>query len=269
MDKRLITPAEATLLLAPSSRTASRCLQAGLMSLLGAGRIAVEPSESVFRGPALLLRPTPAADALPLPGHLAALEQALASYRSGTRLTRSEVLHALQKRFGYGFGRYVQDEVAPGLIKRGMLERVDDRWLGLFPRIRYRRSPRGEALAAPLERLMAAVETVPSLIETDPRQALRLARSAGVLLVMSPEARRMLPALRKVSAERGEDAAPLAYMPIESERENEWDQVLELGDMALEFDLDTLFDGLDAMADLTSGADSSSADGGDGGGGGD
>lgn len=267
MDRRLLTPAEAALLLAPTSGTATKCLQAGLLSLLGAGRISIVPSTSVFKQTVLLLNHSGALTSDPLPAHLVALEQALLTYGNGNRLVSSEVLHALQKRFGIGFGRYVHDQVAPGLIKRDLLTRTDRKWLGLFPRIRYDRTARGDALTAPIQRLMFAVEKVPSLINSDPDQAIRIARSAGVLLVMSPKARRQIPALRKLLAERGEDSASLTYVPLENDREPEWEQVLELGDMALEFDIGALFDGLDAVGDFTSGGDSSSSDGGDGGGG--
>jgi hypothetical protein len=86
---------------------------------------------------------------------------------------------------------------------------------------------------------------------------------------MSPKARRQIPKLRQLLDERGEDWAALAIMPVGSEREREGEQVLELGDMALAFDAESLFDGLAAVGDFTSGVDSSSSDGGDGGGGGD
>lgn len=170
-------------------------------------------------------------------------------------------------QFGIGFGRYVHDAVAPGLIKRRLLTRTESKVFGLFPRIRYQRSPSGDALARPLERLMLAVEQVPSLIESDPIQAMRLARSAGVLLVMSPNARKQIPKLRKMFVARSDDLAPLTYNLIEDDREGEWDQLLELGDMALDFDVPALLDGLDAVGDFTSGGDSSFSDGGGDGGG--
>jgi hypothetical protein len=267
MDRRLLTPVEAGLLLAPAPGTAAKCLQAGLLSLLDAGRISIEPSTSVFKQTALLLDRSGALTATPLPGHLLALEQALLTYGKGKRLVSTEVLHALQKRFGVGFGRYVHDQVAPGLIKRGLLTRTDSKWLGLIPRVRYDRTARGDALTAPIQRLMSAVEKVPSLINSDPSQAIRIARSAGVLLVMSPEARRQIPALRKLLTERGEESTALAYVPPDNDREQEWEQVLEFGDFALDLDTDALFDGLEAVGDFTSGGDASTSDGGDGGGG--
>lgn len=271
MDRRLLTPAEAALLLAPASSTASRCLQAGLLTLLSTGRIAIELASGPFKQSALLLRREAAPTATPMPSHLKALEQGLFACSKGDRLVSSQVLHALQKRFGYGFGRYVHEEVAPGLIKRDLLIRSDRKWIGLFPRISYQRTARGAALAIPLERLVPAVERVPSLIDTDPDEALNVALSAGVLLVMSAKARRQIPALRKLLAERGDDFVPAAYMPLDTGEDgrDEVEQLLDFGDMALSFDVEALFDAIDAVGDFTSGGDSSSSDGGDGGGGGD
>ena len=264
MERRLLTPAEAGLLLAPGTDVAGRCIQAGLLSLLAAGRIELELSSSPFRQSALRLRPGSGGSGAPLPGHIEALERALAGYGKGDRLVGTKVAHALQKRFGYGYGRYVQDELAPGLIKRDLLTREDRKWLGLFNRVRYRRTARGDALAAPLERLMAAIEDLPSLIVTDPENAVRLARSAGVLLIMSPKARRQLPKLRKLLANRGGDSGSLPYLPVETDREPEWDPLLELGDMALAFDMDGLLDMIDAVGDFTSDGDGGSSDGGGG-----
>lgn len=269
MEKRLLTPAEAVLLLAPTSSSAGTCVQAALLSLLDAGRIAVEPASGPLKRPALVLTRPTAPPGAPLPAHLVAVEEALSGYGKGPRLIAAQVLHALQGRFGHGFGRYVHDELAPSLIRRGLLTRLDDKWLGLFPRIRYQRTPNGDALAAPLERLVAALARVPSLVKTDPDQALRLARSAGVLLVLSPASRRQIPRLRKMLAERGDDVGSVSIVPFESDDEPAWGQLIELGDMALAFDLGDLFDGVDAVGDLTGGGDSSSSDGGDGGGGGD
>lgn len=271
MDRRLLTPAEAALLLAPTSGTASKCLQAGLLSLLSTGRIAIEEPSSPFKQSALILKGAASPPVGQLPSHLRAVEEALQANGKGNRLTSSEVLHALQKRFGYGFGRYVHDEVAPGLIKRDLLTRKDSKWIGLFPRITYERTARGAALAIPVERLVADVERIPSLIDTDPNQALNVALSAGVLLVMSARARRQIPALRKLLAEREDDFVPTIYMPLDSGDEGggEVEHLLDLGDMALSFDVESLFDGIEAVGDFTSGGDSSSSDGGDGGGGGD
>ena len=268
MTQRLLTPAETAFLLAPSSSSAGKCLDAALLSLLSTGRIAIEQSNSVLKETALtFLRNEPAR---PLPSHLKAVEEALISFGGGDRLVSSNVLHALQKRFSSDFRRYAHEEVAPALVGRDLLLRKDSKWLGLFPKITYERSQRGAAITAPLDRLMTAVSKVPSLIESDPDKALRVALAAGALLVMSPPARRQVPALRKLLAERGDRYVPLNTMPgISGEEGSDAGNLLDLTDIALSLDVVTLLDSIDAVGDFTSGSESSSSDGGDGDGGGD
>lgn len=265
MDGKRLTPAEAAFLLAPKAATASHCLQAALLSLLAADLISVEPRESMWREPFILLKPGPGS--ANLPPHVQAVEQALLDYRqAGFRLGRTRVIHALQRRFGSGYGRFVHEQVAPALIGRGLVERTDSKWLGLIPRIRYARTGRGHALAAPLERLAAALETLPSLIDDDPDKAVALARSAGALLVMSPKARKQIPRLRALIERRSGDSAPPVFVELE-EREPEWEPLFELGDLALEFDFEGLLDSIDAVGDFTGDSGGGSSDGGDGGGG--
>src|SRR4028119_200096 len=100
MTRNMLTPAEAALLLSPRSETAVRCMEAGLLSLLSSGRIAVEASGGMFNEPALRLDPTPASEQPALPDHLAVLEKVLLDYNGRNRLSRTEVLHALQEGFG-------------------------------------------------------------------------------------------------------------------------------------------------------------------------
>ena len=120
MDKRLLTPAEAVLLLAPSGATAKKCMQAGLLSLLDSGHIAIEQSRDRPKRSALLLTEPLVPAATRLPAHLSVLKQALASYGKGDRLTGSQVMAALQKRFGHDLARYVHREVAPSLMARAL-----------------------------------------------------------------------------------------------------------------------------------------------------
>jgi hypothetical protein len=191
------------------------------------------------------------------------------TFGAGDRLVSSKVLQALQKRFGYDFRRFAHDEVAPALVRRELLVRKGGKWLGLFSKISYERTARGAASTVPLERLMLAVNQVPSLIEHDPGAALKVAMEAGALLVMSPPARRQLPALRKLLTERGDGHVPLSTASGISDSDgDETGKLLDLADMGLSFDAEAPFDSIDAVGDFTSGGDSSS-DGGDGGGGGD
>jgi hypothetical protein len=266
MERRLITPAEASLLLKPSASTAAACLQAGLLSLLDSGRIRLEAASSIWKEATLVLVPE-APGAGPLPAHIESLAAALSEHGKGPQLSSSQVLHALQRAYGSSYRRFVHEQVGPSLIKRGLIDRTDGKWLGIFPRVIYRRTARGEAMAAPFERLMLAIEQLPAMIADNPERAIALARSAGVLLIMSPKARRQIPALRKLLAERGGDDLPVAYVAIDAGEGKGWDQLLDIGDMALQFDVGSLFDSIDAVGDFTSG-DSGSSDGGDGGGGG-
>jgi hypothetical protein len=91
MDRRRITPAEAALLIAPTGRTATKCLQAGLLSLLAAGRIGFEKPDGPVRPAALALRGAGAGTPDPLPRHVAVLETTLVEAGRGNRLTAAEV----------------------------------------------------------------------------------------------------------------------------------------------------------------------------------
>lgn len=86
---------------------------------------------------------------------------------------------------------------------------------------------------------------------------------------MSSKARREMPALRKLVAERGGDAPALTFAYVEDEPEAEWDQILDLGEILFSEDGLDLFDSLDLAVDFTAGADGGSSDGGGDGGGGD
>jgi hypothetical protein len=63
----------------------------------------------------------------------------------------------------------------------------------------------------------------------------------------------------------------VAYLPLDSSEEDPdaIGKLLDIVDLALSIEFETLFDGIDAVGDFTSGGESSSSDGGDGGGGGD
>lgn len=268
MARPSLSPAEAAFLIEPRASSASRCLQAALLTLLGHGHIAFGAKTSIFAERRLRLSP---GDGAALADHVAVVRAALADYRPGTaELSRGQVVHALQKKFGLGYGRYVRDHVAPALIGSGLITAERRKFLGLVPFTRYARTTRGAALAAPLLRLMRAADDLPAMIEADPDRALHLVRSAGVLLVMSPTARRQIPKLRKLFDARGDDSPALSFAYVSDEPEAEWEQILEIGDIVLSDEALDLFDSIDAVADFTaSDGSSDGGDGGDGGGGGD
>lgn len=262
-DPRM-SPAEAAFLVEPSVSSAGRCLQAALLTLLGQGHVEFGEKGSLLSDRMLHLR---LGDGRPLPQHIAAVRNALRDYRSGTSsLTRTHVIHALQKRFGLGYGRYVHDHVAPALIERGHLRLERKRFLGLIPYRHYERTTQGYGAAAPLRRLIDEIDDLPSWIAADPDRALAMARSAGILLILSPKARRQIPKLRKLVQSRDGDGSSVTYVYTSDEDDGHWNQVIDLGDMQLGDDAFDLFDSVDAAGDFTSG-DGGSDGGGDGGGG--
>lgn len=265
MPRVPLSPAEAVLLIEPRTSAARVCLQAALLTLLGHGHIAFDRPAGRFQSPTLRLE---AGDGRPLPPHVDAVKAALSDYKPGcTSLSRLHVVHALQKRFGLGYGRFVRDHVAPPLVARGLLASERRRFLGLFPYTRYERTASGSALAAPLLRVVKAADDLPSMIAADPDRALHLVRTAGVLLLLSPKARRQVPAIRQLLAERGGDSPALTFAYVSDEPEAEWEQILDLGDIVLSDEGLDLFDSLDVVGDFTAGSDGGSSDGGDGGGG--
>lgn len=263
-----LTLAQAALLLDPAARTAGLCVEAGLLQLLAIRRIAVEVPTSIFKQRSLALVDHPSDPDHPLARHLAALESALrlAAARS---ITGAEVASALQDRFGPSYKRYVHDDVAPSLVARGLLTRQNDKLLGLFPRMRYTRTARGEALAIAVGRRRSAADAIPRLLGTDPAQAVRVARSAGLLILLSPTARRAVPKLRRTVAECADIDALLALLPEDERDVGDGEFLFDLEELAWTLDLHALLAGIEAVTDAAGGADGGSTDGGgDGGGGG-
>ena len=257
-----LLPAEAAFCRADQS-SAARCLQAALLALLGQGHIEFGEESGIFTERKLHLME---GDGRPLAPHLAAMKAALDDYKPGIRsLKRSHVIHALQKRFGLGYGRFVRDHLAPSLIERGLIV-ADRRRFSAVSLHALRATMRGPHSRA-LLRLMRAADELPVMIKADPDRAIHLIRSAGVLLVMSPKARRQIPKLRKLIETRGGDAPSLSFAYVSDKPEAEWETILEIGDIALSDEAIDLFDSLDSVGDFTSGDGGS--DGGDGGGGGD
>lgn len=267
MADMLLSPAEAAFLVQPDSSSAGRCLQAALLTLLGQDHVEFGEKTSFFSDRILHLRP---GGGRPLPPHIATVKTALSSYKPGSSsLKRSQVVHALQKGFGMGFGRYVHDHLAPSLIERGLLIRHKRKFLGLIPYTRYERTTRGYAVAAPLKRLVAEIDDLETWVAADPGRAMAMARSAGILLVMSPKAFRQIPKLRTLVQARGNDAPTASYTYSSSDSESDHEAAAAISDMRLTDDVLDLVNSVTAAADFTSAGGGGDSDGGDGGGGGD
>lgn len=266
MIRTLLTQAEAAFLLAPRAATGADCIRAAMLALISQGRIAIAETAGHYPRFEMILGSDNGPDGLAL--HQRVVETALRSHRDGRRLGANEVLVALVARFGSSFGRYVHDHVAPPLIASGHVLRTDSKWLGFIPRVRYDLTPRGHSVVEPLRQRLASLDDLPAMIEADPDRALLLAHEAGVTLVLSPIARRHLPRLRKLMAQRdggggtGDGGTIAIGAPAEVSGFESAAWPIDTAECAL-------IDGISAVCDATSGDSSSSdsSDGGDGGGG--
>lgn len=265
MTRTLLTQSEAAFLLSPSASAGGDCIRAAMLALIGQGRIAVAKKAGPFAGFELILGSDLGPDGLA--PHQRVVETTLRSFRDGRRLSANEVLVALVSRFGSSFGRFVHDHVAPPLIEMGHVVRIDGKWLGLFPRIRYELTPKGASAIAPLRRELSSLDDLPALVKSNPDYALQLAHRAGVMLVLSPVARRQLPRLRKLMARRDGDTGTVVVGTDVSGGALSSGGVDGFEAAAWNFDAADcgLLDSVSAVCDATS-SDGGTSDGGDGGG---
>jgi hypothetical protein len=254
-----LLPAEAALLIEPKRSSAPQCLQAALLTLLGQGHIAIEVEGRFFTQRFLRLRQ---GDGEPLPRHLATVKNALDTYTRFGRTRSDEAVRSLQKAFGNDYRKYVHDILAPPLISSGLLKREERKFLGLIPYYHYERTMAGEARVRPLIRLLEEAGGIRKLIRNDPDRAIRIARMAGVLLVLCPAAKAQIPKLKALMADRGTDGGG-AYYVDGSSGESDWQLGVDFGNFDFSVDVSGWLDSIGSVGDFTGG------DGGGDGGGGD
>lgn len=263
MTPDLLSPAEAALLLEPSSFSGGKCLQAALLALLDRGHVEIGEEGSIFKHRTMRVRD---GDGTPLPPHLAAVKHVLMAKRRHETLRANEVAAALQKTFGSDYRKYVHGKVAPELIGRGLLRREDRKWLGLIPYVKYHLTAAGSARVAKIAELMDELSDMKRLLRDNPYRARRLAETAGVLLVLSPAARAQAAKLKDL-IRRGQDGGSAYVAYSDSDDDSGWEIGVETGNFSFADDAIGMLDGVDAAGDFTGGDGGDG--GGDGGGGGD
>jgi hypothetical protein len=202
------------------------------------------------------------------PAHIVAIYDVLRDAARSGRLSRIAAREALTRAYGQRFRRYGASMVAPVLVALGLLSHETTRVLGLFPVRRLRRTPGGDECATRLARRLASLHALPHLLDRDPAAALRLARQAGPLLLLSPAARTALPRLQAL----GPAALAATAYALVDEPEPEWLDLFEHVEGVMTIEFDGLLDAIEAIAGFgTDGGSSADGDagGGDGGGGGD
>jgi hypothetical protein len=263
MASELLSPAEAALLLEPSSFSGGKCLQAALLTLLGRGHVEIGETGTFLTHRTMRVRD---GDGEALAPHIAVVKHALMAEGRHRVLKASEVARTLQRAFGSDYRQYVHEKLAPELIGGGLLRREDRKFLGLIPYVKYHRTVEGQRRADRLAELMGELGNMKRLVRDNPYRARRLAEAAGVLLVLSPAARAQAPKL-KAMLERETDggSSHVSYSDSSDGGSTEWEIGVDVGDMSFATDAFTLFDGVASVGDFTGG--DGGGDGGDGGGG--
>lgn len=250
-------------LLVNPHKHAINALRVALVVLAAGGHIVIDSAPGGEGFVRIKQAPGPAT-----PEHLVAVYRVLRDSARSDRLSRAAAQTALMTAFGSRFRNYALTSVAPVLIARGMLNIDATRVLGLFPSQRVRRTPTGDAIAKRLKQRLAELDTLPQLVDGDTTRALKLARAAGPLLLLSPGARKAIPRLQVLALASPSGAA---YSLIE-EPEAEWLELFEYAEELMSIEFDGLLDAIDAIAGFGGDGGSGSSDGdggGDGGGGGD
>jgi len=246
------------LLVDPHPKHAIKALRVALVVLAAGGHIVIDAAtggESFVR-----VKQAPGAGT---PEHLVAVYRVLRDSARSGRLSRAVAQTALVTAFGSGFRRYALDHVAPLLVANGMLNIEATRVLWVFPSQYVRRTPAGDAIAKGLQQHLTELDTLPKLIDDDAARALKLARAAGPLMLLSPGARQAIPRLQALALASPSSAA---YTFIE-EPEAEWLQLLEHAEELMSVDFDGLLDIIEAIAGFGGDGGSGSGSDGDGGGG--
>jgi hypothetical protein len=142
-----------------------------------------------------------------LPRHLGTVWYALEPHAHGGQIDTSQTAKALRQAFGSDLRGYVGDVLAPPLVQAGWLRQEQRRFLRLIPYQTLERTPAGEARVRPMLRLLEEAKGIRKLLRDDPDRALSLAQAAGIMLVLSPQARAAIPKLKQLLADHsGGDA---------------------------------------------------------------
>lgn len=255
-------PVHAHALLAPDA-PAHELVRTALLHLaaLGFVRAQTEMRRGMFKtGSAVRLHRGDGRE--PLPAELAPVLEALyPPNKPPGSLGRTEVMHRLQQRFGYDYGRYRSRHVRPALVERGWLVEEASRTLWIVPRRRFLHTAEGARLKMGLEASLQPAAEAAARVPSDPRGALQVVAALGPLALVSEALRPHLPALADAARAEGAllPAEMLTTPDEEEERRGAWLDALEL---LGQIDWAGMLEATDGFGD--GGADG----GGDGGGGG-
>lgn len=256
-----IGPVHAHALMAPDAPAHELMRMALLhLSALGFMGVEAEPRRGLFSGPAERFRRREGRG--PLPAELGlVLDAIFPPAKPAASLSRTELAHRLQGRFGYDYGKYRSKIVRPALVERGWMAEEAYRTLGVIPRRRYRRTAEGERVAREIDARLRPAADAAARVSSDPRSALAVVAALGPLALLAEPLRPHLATLAQAARSDGAVLpAGLLEAAEEEERRTAWLDALEvLG----EIDWAGILDALDGFGDA--GADGGGGDGGGGG----
>ena len=250
---------------------ATPALKLAVLELVGRGVLRIE-SEPRRWG----RRTWVAAGACPPPatGPLAGLARTCLQEAGGARGRLDKAVARHLRAHGRSAERWLEDDVLPGLERRGLLARDERRTLGIFRRTTWRRNPAGDAAAADLEgRLDGLRRDVRAT--TDPRDALALVAAAGAAVLLADDAWPLVEDLRRRAVDGGGSGdtggAGAGDTDLDGLHPGGLDlDGLDLGGLDLGgLDLGAIGDSVDAVDAGVDAGGGGDGGGGDGGGGGD
>lgn len=204
-DATPLSPAEATVLLAPNMIKPMRAIKATLLLMLTTGVLRLEQSEQpgVFRTRKVAHLRVAAAPKNPPPEVAALIAVVRAAQADGGKI--ADVVKECERAFGAMGAKFTANFVVPALIARGLLRQKKFLFLtGYFP------TPAGEKAQARLKSDLFKAEDAARLLKSDPAQAAALAATLGTTVLLSDKLTRKFKPLAdamRAAASGGADGA--------------------------------------------------------------
>ena len=175
-----LSPAEATVLLAPNRATPIKAIKATLLLLLTTGVLRLEQSEAlgIFRNRKIAHLRIAAEPSNAPPEVAALLDVVRAAQADGGKI--KDTIKAAEKAFGPACWQFNSKFVVPALIARGLLTQRKF----LVVRI-FHLTPAGEKEQAQLKSDLFKADDVARLLKSDPAQAAALAATLGTTVLLS------------------------------------------------------------------------------------
>jgi hypothetical protein len=183
-DPTPLSAVEAFVLLKPMSARGRDTIKLAMMTLIAQGTISVNQEERhvlgfTRRSTVLRLR---GSRRILFPG-----ARRLIGMVGPGSCTMNEFVARVRRTYGANMTAFVQQEVRPALLRRGLLARRQQRFLLLFMRTHWDLTPAGKSERTRVERAVERAREIPDFLDRDPAQAAAIAFSLGSAVLLVPE----------------------------------------------------------------------------------